>query len=96
MANNNDNDSDSDSDNDNDNDNIMTMTMTVIMIMIMITITKRCISQQASGMCNASQFAPDRLVQSITGVAIQIEVMSVRQINVVPHSPRSATTILAY
>ena len=33
-------------------------------------ISKRVLSQQASGTRDANQFPPDRLVQSITGVAV--------------------------
>jgi len=52
------------------------------------------LSQQASGACDTSQLPPDRLVQSITGVAAQL--VTVRQNNIVPNSPRFTTTILAY
>ena len=39
----------------------------------------RVLSQQASGACDASQFSPDRLVQSITGVAVQLQLENVKQ-----------------
>jgi len=47
-------------------------------------------------MCDASQFPPDRLVQSIMGVAFQQQLVNVKQNNIVADSPRSATTVLAY
>ena len=47
-------------------------------------------------MCDVSQFPPDRLVQSITSVAVQLQLVNVKQNNIVPDSPRSATTVLAY
>ena len=38
-------------------------------------------------MCDVSQFHPDRLVQSITGVAVRLQVVNVKQNNIVPDSP---------
>ena len=40
-------------------------------LMLLITIIiKTCLSQEASGTCDASQLPPDRLVSSITGVVV--------------------------
>ncbi len=36
------------------------------------------LSQQASGTLDASQFPPDRLVQSITDVAVQLRLVNIR------------------
>ena len=51
-------------------------------------------SQGASGTCDACQFPPDRLDLSITNVVVQLQFIDIRQNNIVPHSPRFATTVL--
>jgi len=38
-------------------------------------------------MCDASQFHSERLVQSIMGVAVQVQLVNVKQNNIVPDSP---------
>jgi len=45
---------------------------------------KSGLSQQASRACDASQLLPDRLVVSITGVVIQLQLVNIRQHNIVP------------
>jgi hypothetical protein len=54
------------------------------------------LSQQASGACDASQLHPDRLVQSIIGVAVETQLVNVRQHNIVANSSKFTTTVLTY
>ena len=56
---------------------IMAIVQTIIMC-------QRVLSQQASGTCDVSQFFPDRLVQSITGVAVQLQLVNGKQNNIIP------------
>ena len=56
---------------------------------------KYVLSQQTSGADKASQLCPDRLVQSITGVADQLQFVNIRH-NIFANSPRCSTTVLAY
>ena len=44
-----------------------------------------------SGMCDTSQLPPDRLVLSITSVVVQLELLDIRQHNIVPYIPRLST-----
>ena len=47
---------------------------------------QRCLSQEVSGACDAGQLPPDRLVLSITNVVMYLQLMDIRQDNIVPHS----------
>ena len=51
----------------------------ILIIIIIIIIIMMFLSQEASGTCEASQLPPDRLVLSITGVVVQLQLMHIRQ-----------------
>jgi hypothetical protein len=50
------------------------------------------LSQQASVVCDASQLQPNKLVQSIIRVAVQLRHVNIRQDNIAPNSFMFTTT----
>ena len=46
-------------------------------------------------MCDANQFYPNRPVLSITNMLVQLELMGIRNKDIIPDSPRLSSTVLA-
>ena len=60
-----------------------------------VVLVKRCLSQEASGACNGGQLHAKRLVLSNMNVVLSLQLMNIRQNNIVPHRPRFATAVLS-
>ena len=63
---------------------------------MLITIMKITNNAGWANKRNASQLTPDMLVLSITNIVVQLQLVNIRQYNMVLNSPRFTTTVLAY